>query len=693
MLRWAVGRPDRGNELPYFQGNPVDISNLKNFDKEEPKDSEAERKNYILKEIFFATIEDFKYCFEIHDREKKKGSLDVKEPTELEWEKVYKIIEKADKKKITWERRNTLKSEREQSGFESMMELALGHPNPGDPLPKMPNNYTKLIDIFKNITQEPVVRYIKEELYLSLEDFRKIMEIQAPTENPKEQKWEEVYRLVEKAQTKKRNFTYPPIGRTEIKNIHASSIVDEKEGQATISQRFPTFGNITTSQNYSIGFAIASPILFLKEGRRNITITLSCQEATLNANSINQLIDREKIPFEIYLSSEKEWIKVESSVFAVGDFIVEQELKSYDNPLSLDPSSLICTSEADTFEESDRDRYLVFKDGKIYQIAQYISPTQVQLSPVGQLSSSHDTVKQYSVSGIYFNSLQFKLTLGDEVSAIAPLKSNQSSSNIAISSPAVKFYLKPEENKAKEKVIYYEQFKSIRLAKIKIQVNTKNTVNDSSLLSIQDIQIRNDSSVLNAKSTFQPFGNNPKVGSGFYFFNTEICQKKLDSLVIKMEWMGLPQDFGEHYKAYSDAEVIKAIANNSFKASLRLLNNRSWVDIESPKSIFIQKDNTLSNAIQLNYQNFNISGYSLDTSTVETDTDDPVEQNRYFKLELESPDFAHDLYPVVLNKVALSTDDAIKSLTVYPPYTPEVKAISLDYTASVEIDLQASQSD
>ena len=403
MLRWAVGRPNQGNELPYFQGKPVDISNLKNFDKEEPKDSETERKNYILKEIFFATIEDFKYCFEIHDREKTKGSSDVKEPTELEWKKVYKIIEKAYKKKITWERRNTLKEEREQSGFESMVELALGHPNPGDPLPEMPNNYTKLIDIFNNITQESVVRYIKEELYLSLEDFRKIMEIQTTTENSKEQKWEEVYRLVEKAQTKKRNFTYPPIGRTEIKNIHASSIVDEKEGQATISQRFPTFGNITTSQNYSIGFAIASPILSLKEGVGNITITLSCHKNTLNINSINELINREKIPFEIYLSSEKEWIKVESSVFAVGDFIVEQELQSYDNPPSLDPSSLICTSVADTFVESDRDRYLVFEDGKIYQIAQYISATQVQLSPVGQLSSSHDTVKQYSVSGIYFN--------------------------------------------------------------------------------------------------------------------------------------------------------------------------------------------------------------------------------------------------------------------------------------------------
>lgn len=38
MLRWAVGSPNQGNELPYFQGNPVNINDLKNFDKDQPQD-------------------------------------------------------------------------------------------------------------------------------------------------------------------------------------------------------------------------------------------------------------------------------------------------------------------------------------------------------------------------------------------------------------------------------------------------------------------------------------------------------------------------------------------------------------------------------------------------------------------------------------------------------------------------------
>ena len=122
---------------------------------------------------------------------------------------------------------------------------------------------------------------------------------------------------------------------------------------------------------------------------------------------------------------------------------------------------------------------------------------------------------------------------------------------------------------------------------------------------------------------------------------------------------------------------------------MKLFNNRSWINIETDKPLFSQDNNTLSNPIHLNYKNFNISGYSLETSNLETDSDDPFEQSRYFKLELESPDFGQDLYPIVLNKVALSTDNK-RNLTVYPPYTPEVKAISLDYTTSVEIDLKDS---
>ncbi|NEO62316.1 MAG: hypothetical protein F6J98_18500, partial [Moorea sp. SIO4G2] len=562
-LRWAVGSPNQGDKLPDFNGESVDIDYLKDTiyqgiknpeqisEEEEEKDS---IENYIKNQLFFVSTEDFKYCFDIHDRQINKDNPEVEEPTELEWNEVYKIIEKAYRKKITMGRRNALKQKREQSDFKSMMEWALGHPNPGDPLPKMPNGYTTLQEIVADLDQERVIRYVKEELYLSVADFRKIMEIQATTENPD---WKEVYRLVEKAQTKKRNFTYPPIGKTEIKNIHGSSLVDAEEGQVTKAQRFQTFGNITQTSQNSIGFAVTSPVLLLQEGTRKITLTFASEGNTLNRDTFQEILSSD--PFEIYLSSEAQWIQPQAFEAKVGDFIVEEPLDYYSSTeLSLsstasDNDNLTSVSFSEgsehTFSESDDvGQLLVWNDGKIFKIIGLVRDKEANIQQIGignfpQEAVSTDQINLYRNSAIYLNSLQFQLTLDPTLPAILPPKPDESTFFLDTPYPVVKILLKEisSAENTQEK-LYYDQFKSVRLEKVKIQVKVKN---------IQDVQLRNDNLVLNPKIPFQPFGNNPKVGSGFYFANREISTKKLDSLAINMEWMGLPKDLATHYEAYS----------------------------------------------------------------------------------------------------------------------------------------------
>ncbi|RCJ26528.1 hypothetical protein A6S26_14075 [Nostoc sp. ATCC 43529] len=695
MLRWAIGSPNQGDRLPDFNGEAVDINYIKKNIYQPLKNTKQispEAKKYIESSLFFDAIENFQYCFEIHARQISEENPDLKKPTELEWQEVYKIAEKAYRKKITFTRRNTLKEEREKSGFEKMMKLALGSPNPGDALAEMPNNYKTLADIFNNLTQESVIRYVKEQLYMSMEDFRKIMEIQATTVNPN---WEEVYRLVEKAQTKKRNFIYPSIGRTEIKNIYPNSPVDVKDKAKF--QRFNTFGNITQTVQNSLGFAVTSPIFFLPEGTRTITLTFASSGKTLNRDTFQKMISSKVQPFEIYLSSEGKWIQPKWFKYEIGDFILEEPLKSYNisqiNLGAIAPENRIFTSVSlaapnDTFDSSNVGQLLVWNDGKIFEITEIVNNKQANIQQIDrgifpQEVISSDKVKLYKTSAIYLNSLQFNLTIDATLPAILPSKVEESTS-FTSSYPVVKILLNQisELENPEEQVIHYQQFKSVLLKKFNIKIQVEN---------IQTLQLRNDNSVLNTKTPFQPFGNSPKAGSSFYFANREISDKKLDSLSINIEWMGLPKNFGEYYKAYADTGVITKVVNNSFQARLKILNHRSWVDIETSKPIFSEDGNNLSSSIHLKYQNFNISGYVLDTSNVEIATDDPFEQSRYFKLELESPDFAHDLYPIVLNKVALATDDK-KNLTVYPPYTPEIKAIFLDYTASMEVDLQKSSS-
>ncbi|MEM9214365.1 MAG: hypothetical protein AAGD25_08455 [Cyanobacteria bacterium P01_F01_bin.150] len=627
-LKWAVGSPERGDPLPNFRNTVVDITYLKTLYQDIKNQSieqiETDKYNYILNKLFFASIDDFKYCLELHIQEVDRGDPN-RQPTKANWERVYKLLERAYHKKITFRRRDLLKQTNLTSGFQSMIQLALGEPNPRDSLPEIPYGYDSLDDLFNNLNESTpnpaVARYVEEQLYLTPEDFRKILKIKRQFFNDKNvADWDEVYRLVEKAQTKKRNFTYPPIDQKDTNNIYAKPIANVEEGAESEIPRFMTFQTVAQIPGAALGFAIASPLLLLKEGTRQITITFICQANTLNRELLNEVLDNGEEPFDVYYSSEEEWTKIPS--------------------------------------------------------------------PVLEIDDSFDTIR-------------LRLQVEDILPAIKPPKVDESSVVINTSYPVIKVILKnieqdvePEEDaianifygsqeeEIPEKIIHYDRFKSIQLEKVIIEVDVRN---------VQALQLRNDSSVLNYKSPFQPFGYSPKGGSGFYLANPEICCKTLESLAINIEWMGLPEDFATHYQAYTTSGIVQqAIANDTFTAKLKLLNNRNWYEIEAPKPIFTTGDSTLSNPIQINYNDFFIPDYNLNLSALEVEADDPFEHNRYFKLELENPDFEHDFYPLVLTKVALARDDeAMRSLTVYPPYTPEIKTISLDYTASEEINLRA----
>ena len=278
------------------------------------------------------------------------------------------------------------------------------------------------------------------------------------------------------------------------------------------------------------------------------------------------------------------------------------------------------------------------------------------------------------------NTLEFTLDVQASLPTIAPFQPNELTEN-AINSPypVIKILLRnpPQEDEDQQPITYYEHFKSISLEKVKIHVDVQN---------LQELLLRNDFSILTSDSAFQPFGDNPKVGSGFYFYNTEVCHKKLDFLSIDIGWMGLPKNFATHYDAYneilnqinnqtSEEETNnnnqtseKIINNQSFKVKLKFFSNRyrKGSDIET-KKLFQQNINSLEDSVTLSYQNSDtFHGYATDASLVEIDTEDPLEQDRYFKLELESPDFLHDLYPLVLNKVAADSDPP-----VFSPYTPQ----------------------
>ncbi len=224
MLRWALGQPQQGDPLPSLTGaadeSAADINSLKALyerikDQSETQLSEAD-KTTILSQLLFVTVEGFLYCLRTHSREMdaRLAGASNQPPSEEEWTQVYQRVERAYRKKINWERRQTLKQAHQdsnldnQAGFSQILSLPLGHPNPGDSLVEMTNGDDPIATLFATDGEQPAngsseAQYIKEPLYMSLDDFLKIRQTwKTNVDDRSAPAWEEVFRLLEKAQTR-----------------------------------------------------------------------------------------------------------------------------------------------------------------------------------------------------------------------------------------------------------------------------------------------------------------------------------------------------------------------------------------------------------------------------------------------------------------------------------------------------------
>ncbi|WP_299409881.1 baseplate J/gp47 family protein [Acaryochloris sp. IP29b_bin.148] len=914
MLRWAVGTPSQGGSLPSppatdpltTQAHRTDQTTfseivalfqvvkdltLQNIDQS--------RQYYIMDQLCFATLEDFKFCFDVHARENTKHLPDITPPTEAEWEQVYQRVERAYRKKINRDRRTRLKQEHlndqyldAAAAFMGLWQLALGDPASGNPLP--PFLQAPLVDLNTLLTAlnegddiEAANRYVQDQLFLSVADFRKIMGIQmayrrqanaqasgSPNNSAsllmtdqEEAQWAEVYRLLEQAQTRKRKFTYPPIGRTELKKVWAQAIADTKPGQSLTLPRFHPLivqaPSASQASKYtgvqSLGIAIASPVLAMSEGHREITLTLACQADTFNRGLLEDLLQQGDRPFAVAISSATGWLSISQHqlTFQVGDFFLEPPLTSYGQAdvevmyqgsentfaashvgqylqfpdgwlyrintvegttsASLSPVGRIASGDAIhqypnldlggggiilnnlelsrasdghqemratdrpsqdafRFKRSDVGSFIVWSDGVIYEITQFggttrvgvqlwgylpasgqiqkhdrialnaaptarlakLTPTQVKfrenalfepkdigtlitgvtgaiykleglvdnraatVTAIGRISRSpipNTQFEQYSATGIYLNGLQFKFSLDTTQPAITAPTVQAPISNFQTAHPIITITLEDLQQQQGQSSSY-QLFKDFCLEKANVQV----TVRD-----IQALQLRNDRTVLNPKSPFEPFDIQPIAGASLYFSHPEIVMKKLDTLSLKLEWMGLPDSFAAHYYAYYRCGLSPrppVINDDSFQVQLDLWLNRTWHTIGKQVLFSIGQNTTkLSPISTLQYTKAQFVGLPAATFKViptAPDIDDVWEQNRYFRLELARPDFQHTLYPLVLNKVARAqdtdfvkdeegndTETKIQNLSVFPPYTPKIKGISLNYQASAEINLRA----
>lgn len=269
--------------------------------------------------------------------------------------------------------------------------------------------------------------------------------------------------------------------------------------------------------------------------------------------------------------------------------------------------------------------------------------------------------------------LVFTLKLSDQQPAVvAPTLAGH---GIAAASPVLRLMLRPVwDSAAGCQHSAYQALRRLRLRRLRLAV---------AVTGLAGLTLRNDQAVLDPKKPFEPFGSSPASGARLSIGHPELVAKALDSISLRYSGMGAPASLATHYANYPDAAKP-----DSFSARFGLRDGQLFSP--SPKLLPLFDANSAA-PVQRDLLNPPEPGHPAPEAGRQGDLADVGAWRRCWVLELAG-DFQHAVYPVLAlqKSMAMAAEIAKGSkpeaapYLVNPPYTPKLKSLVIDYSASAE---------
>ncbi len=423
-----------------------------------------------------------------------------------------------------------------------------------------------------------------------------------------------------------------------IENVTAAPIANSQDGlgaeiEDTERPSWKTLGS-APMPGATLGFALASRSLLLAEGTRTITLELHVEnlpEDLTEASIANG--------FEVLLSGEKGWIAPDST--------------------NVKPQNVTAETEGDSVVRSGTLKLVVI------------------------LEKTSDAVTYADAEA-----------LGEDFGTTLPVL------KVTLHHPT-----------ANEAITYaYQLLKDLTLQKVTLSTN---------VIGMTNIIVQNDDFAMDPSKPFVPFGSVPRVRSSFYVGSQEAFQKKLTNLTLHGTWDGLPDEpFSTYYEAYDVASTELALSMFTVESSV--LQDGEWSESSiGDRQLFRDGGGGKPDAYQeLVYANFNgQEPRVIDELTEWT----PATRHGFLRLTLSGQTFLHDDYVNVMTLQALATarlpdctagaryrefpsggnvpvvrtvascpfipsTSSYQALIPNTPYTPTIKAFTLDYEASIDTE-------
>ncbi len=235
----------------------------------------------------------------------------------------------------------------------------------------------------------------------------------------------------------------------------------------------------------------------------------------------------------------------------------------------------------------------------------------------------------------------------------------------------------------------YSFLKELEVKSVNIDVDVKG---------MRSLTLSSDIGTIYPNVPFQPFGAIPAIGSYFIVGKEEVFKKEVTDLQFNIEWHNLPSDkkgFRGHYKDYG-----LSIKNDQFEMKLSALSDGTFSPAKDESPLLFK----MFEAHEDNKHGLNdkttISKIDVPALNIKVDENLRIQKQYdnearagFFKFEITGPQmaFGHSEYAgIYAKKVKHNNSPKRKGpekILPKQPVSPFMKSITLDYSASTEINV------
>lgn len=371
-----------------------------------------------------------------------------------------------------------------------------------------------------------------------------------------------------------------------------------------------------------IGFILSSPVLWLNEGRRTVTITIECDasdETDIFTECFQSFLGK-------FYGEQKGTISTTSKLFTVA-------FSGEEGWFETEGGAKVTFNLSRSSGEDDQTIKLIF---------------EVMLEPDEPAVAFYDeeAIGEFFATEDRFPMVKIEINPEVQLGCDSHCEPDHCC-------------LVKKDRAAKVTIALYHFLRSLRIKDVYIEVK---------VCGVKNLVVQNEESLQDVNSPISPFGPRPKVGAEFYIGSKEVFGKHWQKFWLHFDWKDKPHDFTEHYEFYAYEpfeDGSSKIEEESFTFKAAVLEGRRWKERDAQEPIFtdgpdVNEENPCKREIDLedssyyklfrrnefndlNYEPKSLKPGALETLSVNTD-------KGFFRMTLDGVGFQHDRYAFALTR-------------------------------------------